>query len=107
MRISDWSSDVCSSDLLDCACRRRVTAIFATLVQPYPSTRTNMLRTINPSRMDFVTLKLFCAVAQSGSITKGADICHIALSAASRRISDFEAADEVQLFERSDRKSVG
>src|SRR3546814_895381 len=60
-----------------------------------------MLRTINPSRMDFVTLKLFCAVAQSGSITKGADICHIALSAASRRISDFEAAAEVQLFERS------
>src|SRR3546814_6105222 len=27
--------------------------------------------------------------------------CHIALSAASRRISDFEAAAEVQLFERS------
>src|SRR3546814_20340712 len=60
-----------------------------------------MLRTINPSRMDFVTLKLFCAVAQSGSITKGADICHIALSAASRRISDFEAAAAVQPCERS------
>ena len=47
---------------------------------------------INPARVDFVTLRLFCAVAQSGSITQGARHCHLALSAASRRLSDFEAA---------------
>jgi len=57
--------------------------------------------TINPSRVDFVTLRLFCAVAQSGSITKGAEACHLALSAASRRLSDFEAATGTRLLERS------
>ena len=56
---------------------------------------------INPARVDFVTLRLFCAVAQTGSITKGAERCHLALSAASRRISDFEAASKTVLMERS------
>jgi len=51
--------------------------------------------------MSFVTLRLFCAVAQSGSITKGAATCHLALSAASRRLSDFDAAAGTPLFERS------
>jgi DNA-binding transcriptional LysR family regulator len=56
---------------------------------------------INPARVDFVTLRLFCAVAQSGSITKGALRCHLALSAASRRLTDFEAATGSVLLERS------
>ena len=56
---------------------------------------------INPARIDFVTLRLFCAVVHSGSITKGAAQCHLALSAASRRLSDFEAATGAQLLERS------
>ena len=56
---------------------------------------------INPSRVDFVTLRLFCAVAQTGSITKGAASCHLALSAASRRLRDFEASVGVPLLERS------
>ncbi|VTU34141.1 LysR family transcriptional regulator [Variovorax sp. PBL-E5] len=56
---------------------------------------------INPARVDFVTLRLFCAVARSGSITKGAQACHLALSAASRRLSDFEAATGSRLLERS------
>ncbi|OUM03940.1 LysR family transcriptional regulator [Variovorax sp. JS1663] len=60
-----------------------------------------MARTINPARVDFVTLRLFCAVAQSGSITKGAEACHLALSAASRRLSDFENAAGSKLLERS------
>ena len=60
-----------------------------------------MKKSFNLSRFDFVTLRLFCAVAQSGSITKGAEICHLALSAASRRLSDFEAATGAQLLERS------
>jgi len=56
---------------------------------------------INPARIDFVTLRLFCSVAQSGSMTKGAAQCHLALSAASRRVADFEAAAGTPLLERS------
>jgi DNA-binding transcriptional LysR family regulator len=60
-----------------------------------------MTSLINPARVDFVTLRLFCAVAQTGSITKGAEQCRLALSAASRRLSDFEAATGSQLLERT------
>jgi DNA-binding transcriptional LysR family regulator len=56
---------------------------------------------INPARIDFVTLRLFCAVARSGSITRGALACHLALSAASRRLADLEQAAGAQLMERS------
>jgi DNA-binding transcriptional LysR family regulator len=56
---------------------------------------------INPARIDFVSLRLFCAVVQSGSITKGAQRCHLALSAASRRLADLESAAGTQLLERS------
>ena len=56
---------------------------------------------INPAKIDFVTLRLFCAIARSGSITKGAEECNLALSAASRRISDFEETVGTALFERS------
>src|SRR5258706_6219214 len=56
---------------------------------------------INPARVDFVTLRLFCAVARSGSMTKGAQACHLALSAASRRLSDLEEASGTRLLERS------
>ena len=56
---------------------------------------------MNPARVDFVTLRLFCAVAQTGSITKGASRCHLALSAASRRLADFEEAVGSVLLERT------
>jgi len=56
---------------------------------------------MNPARVDFVTLRLFCAVAETGSLTKGAERCHLALSAASRRIADFEAGSKAVLLERS------
>jgi molybdate transport repressor ModE-like protein len=56
---------------------------------------------INPARVDFVTLKLFCAIAQSGSITKGANECSLALSAASRRISELEDTVGLMLLDRS------
>jgi DNA-binding transcriptional LysR family regulator len=55
---------------------------------------------LNPARVDFVTLRLFCAVARTGSISKGAAQCHIATSAASRRLSDFEASARTRLLER-------
>jgi len=60
-----------------------------------------MEQLINPARVDFVTLRLYCAVAHSGSITKGAAACHLALSAASRRLADLEASTGTQLLERS------
>ena len=60
-----------------------------------------MLTQLNPARVDFVTLKLFCAIAKSGSITKGADECRLALSAASRRITDLEETVGLTLLERS------
>ncbi len=56
---------------------------------------------LNPARVDFVTLKLFCSIVQSGSITKGAGICNLALSAASRRISEFEETIGIPLLDRS------
>jgi DNA-binding transcriptional LysR family regulator len=56
---------------------------------------------LNPARVDFVTLQLFCAVARTGSISKGASQCHIATSAASRRLSDLEASAGSLLLERS------
>ena len=56
---------------------------------------------LNPARVDFVTLKLFCAIVQSGSITKGANECNLALSAASRRISEFEETVGMALLDRS------
>jgi DNA-binding transcriptional LysR family regulator len=59
---------------------------------------------INPARVDFVTLRLFCAVAEAGSISKGAADCRLALSAASRRLADFEATVGTALLQRS---SVG
>src|SRR4029079_2377793 len=59
-----------------------------------------MATSINPARVDFVTLRLFCAVARSGSITKGAQACHLALSAASRRLADLEAASGTRLLDR-------
>ncbi|QWE16216.1 LysR family transcriptional regulator [Polynucleobacter sp. AP-Nino-20-G2] len=62
-----------------------------------------MNSSINPARVDFVTLKLFCAVAQSGSITKGANECNLALSAASRRISELEETVGITLLDRSAR----
>jgi DNA-binding transcriptional LysR family regulator len=56
---------------------------------------------LNPARVDFVTLKLFCAIVQSGSITKGASVCNLALSAASRRISELEETVGAALLDRS------
>ena len=58
---------------------------------------------INPARVDFVTLRLFCAVAQAGSVTRGAEACSLAVSAASRRLSDFENASGTRLFDRTSR----
>lgn len=46
---------------------------------------------MNLARFDLVTLELFVAVARTGSITRGAQQSHLAVAAASKRISDLES----------------
>lgn len=51
-------------------------------------------------RFDLVTLNLVLAIAESRSISRGAEREHLALAAASKRVSDLEARLGVALFER-------
>ena len=54
-------------------------------------------------RPDLASLALFIRVAESRSITKAAQACHIALAAASRRIAQLEDQFSVQLLYRTAR----
>jgi DNA-binding transcriptional LysR family regulator len=58
---------------------------------------------VNLHRLDLVSLSLFSLVARSGSISKGAELALLAVGAASKRISDLEAAVGAQLLERHSR----
>jgi DNA-binding transcriptional LysR family regulator len=49
-------------------------------------------------RFDLVDLRLFAAVVESGSITRGAEAAHLALASASARIAGMEAALGVLLL---------
>ena len=51
-------------------------------------------------RHDLTTLNLVLAIEQTRSITAGAAREHLALAAASKRLSDLESRLGVQLFER-------
>ena len=55
---------------------------------------------MNLARVDLVTLALFVAVARNGSISAGARQSHLAVAAASKRISDLEAAVGTPLLYR-------
>ncbi len=57
---------------------------------------------LRPSRLhfDLTTVQLFIAVAELGSITRGAERLHLAAAAASRRVLELEAQLGVALFER-------
>ena len=54
-------------------------------------------------RPDLVSLALFVRVAETGSITRAAEMSHIALAAASRRIAQLEEQYGVQLLFRTAR----
>lgn len=54
-------------------------------------------------RHDLLTLELLLAVARTRSITRGAEQVHLALAAASKRVSDLEARLGVRLFLRQAR----
>lgn len=58
---------------------------------------------MNLHRLDLVSLSLFSLVVRTGSISKGAELAHLAVGAASKRISDLEAAVGSELFERHSR----
>src|ERR1700760_582254 len=58
---------------------------------------------IGTMRFDLVDLQLFIAVADSRSITGGADRSHLALASASARIKGLEDALGVILFKRGRR----
>jgi DNA-binding transcriptional LysR family regulator len=58
---------------------------------------------MNLHRLDLVSLSLFNLVVRSGSISKGAELAHLAIGAASKRISDLEAAVGAELLERHSR----
>ena len=58
---------------------------------------------MNLHRLDLVSLSLFHLVARSGSISQGAALAHLAVGAASKRITDLEAAMGVPLLERHSR----
>jgi len=54
-------------------------------------------------RFDLTDLRLFLAIAETGSITHGAGQCHMALASASARVSGMEAALGIALLERGRR----
>lgn len=56
---------------------------------------------MNLSRFDLATLALFIAVARHGSISAGARQSHLAVGAASKRISDLESTLGTPLFYRN------
>ena len=58
---------------------------------------------INLSRLDLVSLRLFVAVLDAGSLTAGADRFGISLAAASKRIAELEQHCGMALLERGQR----
>jgi DNA-binding transcriptional LysR family regulator len=58
---------------------------------------------LNLHRLDLVSLSLFSRVVRTGSISRGAELAHLAVGAASKRISDLEATVGAELFERHSR----
>lgn len=58
---------------------------------------------MNLQRLDLVSLSLFTLIARKGSISQGAALAHLAVGAASKRMSDLEAAVGTALFDRHSR----
>ena len=58
---------------------------------------------MNLHRLDLVSLSLFNLVVRTGSISRGAELGHLAVGAASKRISDLEGTMGAELFERHSR----
>jgi DNA-binding transcriptional LysR family regulator len=74
--------------------RRKAQNVTTILLQP---------GAVNLHRLDLVSLSLFGLVVRTGSISKGAVLAHLAVGAASKRISDLEAAVGTELLHRHSR----
>lgn len=61
---------------------------------------------MNLNRLDLVSLSLFVQVARAGSISRGAEESSLAIGAASRRLTDLEAALGTPVFDRHSRGVV-
>ena len=61
---------------------------------------------MNLLRVDFQSLRLLLAVAQTGSITQAAQQCHLALGAASTRLRELEERLGTALLVRQARGTV-
>lgn len=61
---------------------------------------------MNLNRLDLASLSLFVQVARAGSISKGAEQANLAVGAASRRLTELEAALGTAVFERHSRGVV-
>jgi DNA-binding transcriptional LysR family regulator len=79
---------------------RRGACHTATPPLPAPPAASRQEPVLNLARFDLFSLQLFVAVARSGSITRGASQCHLAVAAASKRISDLERHLGVPLLYR-------
>jgi DNA-binding transcriptional LysR family regulator len=55
---------------------------------------------MNPNHLDLVSLRLFVAVAEHGSMSAGANVSHLSVGAVSKRIGDLESIAGTALFER-------
>lgn len=62
-----------------------------------------MASSLSIRELDLVSLRLFAAAVEEGSLARTAEREHVAISAVSRRISDLEARSGVALLERYDR----
>jgi len=58
---------------------------------------------MNLQRIDLASLSLFTLVVRTGSISSGAKLAHLAIGAASKRITDLESALGITLLERHSR----
>jgi len=58
---------------------------------------------VNPTHFDLHSLRVFLAVAETGSLTRAAERCHMTLSAISKRIADLERATDCALLVRHPR----
>src|SRR5688500_13880503 len=81
--------------------KARRKAIRFALRRLHPALRTPPV--INLNRFDLVSLRLFVAVVDAGSLTAGAERFGISLAAASKRIAELEQHCGVTLLQRSQR----
>jgi DNA-binding transcriptional LysR family regulator len=55
---------------------------------------------VNPTHFDLQSLRVFLTVAETGSLTRAAERCHMTLSAISKRIAELERATDCALLVR-------